>query len=246
MNYVALPRRWTPLAVGNVRLWLCARFKRNVWTTDARATNISVSSDPIGCVDDLSGVTGNALQIVAGSRPTWSTSVFADGAISFDGVDDFLVGAANAFATSGSARSIFAAFKVASTTPISGLFTNRTSVRYHSMLTSAVYLSSNGADSATNVTTLISTAAEASKCTMAWIWNGSGLAPNVYLNGSPLTVNFGTQGSETGAAGYHVGKNAASQFFAGHLAELICFDGAASSTARTALLAYLKSANGTA
>lgn len=234
------------MAVGNVRLWLCARFKRNMWTTDARATNVSVSSDPIGCVDDLSGVTGNALQTAAASRPTWSTSVFPDGAISLDGVDDFLIGASTVFGTSASARSIFAALKVASTTPINTMFANRTSVRLHAMLVNQPFLSTANQSAANNVTTTTSIAGATSRCTMAWIWTGSGFAPNVYLNGSALTINAGIQGSETGAAGYYVGRDAAAQMFNGHIAEIICVDGAVSAANRLALTAYLKSANGTA
>jgi hypothetical protein len=237
---------FSPLSLGGVRLWLNGRNPGSLWTTSGRSANVATPGDPIGCADDLSGVTGNARQTGAAQRPTWSKSIFTAGAISLDGADDFLLGATAVFPTSMSARTVFAACVVSNVTQVSTLFTNRTAARYHAMQLNNLNISSNGADTASNVQTNNTVTASLSRSTYGFVWPGSG-APSVYLNGAALNITTGYQCPDTGTDGYLVGKSPyPGQNFIGQIAELVCIDRALSNTDLAALVAYLKSANGTA
>lgn len=54
------------------------------WQDSARTTPVTAVSDPIGCIDDISGNGANRTQATSGKRPLAATSGYYD----FDGIDD--------------------------------------------------------------------------------------------------------------------------------------------------------------
>lgn len=91
MNIVALPRRWTPVALGGCVLWLDASRKSSLYQDSARATPVVNSGDPVGGWSDLSTAGNHALQASAGQRPTYSpTGCSGRPGATLDGVDDLL------------------------------------------------------------------------------------------------------------------------------------------------------------
>lgn len=235
------------MALGGCTLWLDASRKSSLRTTYNGSTNVAVSSDPIGAIDDLSGVTGTLVQSSTGLRPTWSTSVFAAGAMAFVAGLDSLSGTVSASPTSGSGRTIFAVLKANTTAAIYAPFCNRLSTRHQSAYINDLYLAGNGADSPGNITTnTVVSSIFTNKCVVMWHWPGGiGVAPIVEANGSALTITGGTQQAETGTHGFSVGRNPTGQAFGGSIAELVWFANPLGTSNRAAMLAYLRSKWGT-
>lgn len=247
MNIVTLPRRWTPLALGGCSLWLDGSRKSSIRTTYNGSTNVAVSSDPIGAIDDLSGVTGTLIQSSASLRPVWSTSTFPAGALTFVAGLDSLSGTVSASPTSGSGRTVFAVLKANTTSAIYAPFCNRLSTRFQSAYINNLYLAGNGADVSSNITTnTVVSSIFTNKCVVMWHWPGGiGVAPIVEANGSALNITGGTQQAESGTNGFSIGRNPASAAYGGSIAELVWFASPLSASGRATMLAYLRSKWGT-
>lgn len=240
--------QYSPLDEGWATLWIDASNKTSIYTDTGGSTPVVNSGDSIAMVRNLANDSNNAVQVSTSARPTWSTSIFGNGAIVFDGVDDFLVGPQNLSPSSGTPRTIFVVLRTgASGGSGQAIITNRTTTRYHAMIVGTAFASSNGVDAGSNIGISTTITPSTGACVISFSWYGSGLTPNIRLNRSNLTVTSGLQGIEDGASiGFHLGRNSRSdQFFTGHIAEIIWYDRQLTLPAIQRVEAYLKNKWGT-
>lgn len=188
---------------------------------------------------------GSATQGTGSAQPTFTASGFGTASrpyLKFDGGDQLVETALSL--TAASARTILIVAK-RDTAGGGAIFSFRRSSRYLAALClisgGVSYISGNGVDAGSNVTVTAGTLASTSSAfRMRQSYTGSGDAPTASLNGAALTVTAGTQGNETGTAGYLIGNNPAGAPWTGAIAEIIAYDRALTAAELAVLDAYQK------
>lgn len=145
MNIVALPRRWTPIALGGCVLWLDASRKSSLFQDSARTTPVVNSGDPVGGWADLSGAGNHATQTSATAKPVYNpTGVNSRPCVTADGSNDCLQLPTIAV----TATTVFAVFKINTAVPPGGTFYSFFSCRTGTTFTELLLTSSAGYPSA--------------------------------------------------------------------------------------------------
>lgn len=211
------PRRFSPRRVRGCALYLDAR----------RIPAGSVASTP-----NLGTLVSTLSQGTANARPTAVASGFGSKSLpylAFDG-GDYLSDSTQNLVSAGGAMTVVAICQHDAAAG-GGLLQARLSSKYLSALTLVAagvsYMSGNGVDAPQNcVLQAGSLSGITSPHVARWTFRGTGQAPQFAINGVAKTVTAGTQGTENGSTGFHVGASVTAgptQFLTGKLCAIAVF-----------------------
>jgi hypothetical protein len=112
-----------PDFISGLQYWYDFTDTSKLYQDSARTTPVAANSDPIGCVDDKSSNSRNALQATAAKRPLYKTNIQnSKAAALFDGSNDYL----QALFTLAQPIHIFTVYKVNGASSFGRLFSGGT------------------------------------------------------------------------------------------------------------------------